>query len=105
MELVRVGFGVFLDILIWSVVWLLGGALLAAVTWGISWLLSKVSKRTQNFKWDSGILIVLLIVEIPISQYGADRTFGFSGAHILETSIPSGLVALALLWWINRGAD
>jgi hypothetical protein len=95
----------WLDVLFLFVAWFIGAAIFLAVIGIIAWVLRKALRFDIKFKGEVFLLALLAIIEPFVWHTGIDRTFAWDWQHVFGNTLPSIIVALLLLWWINKGKE
>lgn len=90
-----------LDFVFTAVAWFIGAGIFLAVSWAVGWLLTKMLRLQFGFRGEALILASLAVIEPFLWHTGRDRTFAWDWAHVISNTVPSLVVALLLLWWIN----
>lgn len=94
----------WLDILSF-IAWFIGAAIFLAVSGVITWVLRRALRFDIKFKGEILLLTVIALLEPFVWHTGIDRTFSWDWQHVLSSTLPSFVVALLLLWWINKGKE
>lgn len=95
----------WLDILILFVVWFMGAALVLALSGVIAWVLRKALRFDIKFKGEVLLLVTISAFEPFVWHTGIDGTYAWDWQHVLINTLPSLVLALLLLWWINKGKE
>ena len=94
-----------LDFAFIAVAWFIGAGILLAVGWAVGWILKKTLSLGFGFKGEALILSSIAVIEPFVWHTGIDRTVDWDWAHVISNTVPSFVVALLLLWWINSGEE
>jgi hypothetical protein len=104
MEEVHMGM-MWLDMLYLFVGWIIGAGIFLAVSFAIVWIVRRALRLNIKFKGEVFLLAMLALIEPFVWHTGIDRTFAWDWQHVLSSTLPSFIVALLLLWWINKGSE
>jgi hypothetical protein len=94
-----------LDFVFIAAAWFIGAGIFLAVSWAVGWILRKTLRLDFGFRGEALILAALAVIEPFVWHTGIDRTFAWDWAHVINNTVPSFVVALLLLWWINSGEE
>ena len=94
-----------LDFAFIAVIWFIGAGIFLAVGWVLGWLLKKVLRLNIDTRGDVLILAALAVIEPFLWHTGIDGKFAVDWTHVINNTVPSFILAIFLLWWINRGEE
>ena len=95
----------WLDLLLTVAAWFIGAAILLGVGGIIGWVLRKFVHFDIELKGKVLLLAILALIEPFVWHTGIDRTFSWDWQHVVNSTLPSFIFAVLLMWWINKGEE
>ena len=95
----------WLDILLVLISWLIGAGFFLLASWVIQWVMRKILRFEIKFSGGVILLVIISIIEPFVWHTGIDRTLTWDWQHVINSTLPSLVFAILLLWWIDRGDD